>query len=40
MKQIADKYTKAKTLVAKSSIQINNTVDEKESSTETRKIKK
>ena len=28
MKQIADKHTKAKTLIAKSSIQINNTVDE------------
>jgi hypothetical protein len=28
MKQIGDKHTKAKTLIAKSSIQINNTVDE------------
>jgi uncharacterized protein YndB with AHSA1/START domain len=28
MKQIADKHMKAKTLIAKSSIQINNTVDE------------
>ena len=28
MKQIADKHMKAKNLIAKSSIQINNTVDE------------
>jgi hypothetical protein len=28
MKQIADKNAKAKNLIAKSSIQINNTVDE------------